>query len=246
MGDRVAYGIPPLGSYSEVRNYPADKLLHLPDGLDDRQVAALLMKGMTAHYLLHRTYKVEPGDTILVHAAAGGMGLILCQWAKALGATIVGTVSTEEKAEIARAAGCHYPVVRLRESFVDKVREVTNGEGAAVVYEAIGKDTLDESLDSLRLLGVCAAYGHVSGPPDPIDIIQDLGRRGSLFITRPAIMHYVAKRSDLDRTARDLFAAIGAGILDANINYEYPLRDAVRAHEAIESGKTVGATVLIP
>ena len=245
-GDRVAYGIPPLGSYSEYRNYPADKLLHLPDGLDDRTVAALLMKGMTAHYLLHRTYAVQPGDTILVHAAAGGMGLILCQWAKALGAIVVGTVSTEEKAEVARAAGCHHPVVRSRQSFSDVVRDVTDGEGCAVVYEAIGKDTMHQSLDSLRPMGVCAAYGHVSGPPDPIDIIQDLGRRGSLFITRPAIMHYVAKRADLEMTAIALFKAIGSGILDANINYEYPLKDAVKAHEAIESGKTLGATVLIP
>ena len=246
IGERVAYGIPPLGSYAEERNYPADKLLHLPDDLDDRQVAALLMKGMTAHYLLHRTYKVQAGDTILVHAAAGGMGLILCQWAKALGATIVGTVSTEEKAEAARAAGCDHAVVRSTDDFVAKVREVTDGEGAAVVYEAIGKDTLQQSLDCLRLMGVCAAYGHVSGPPDPIDIIQDLGRRGSLFITRPAIMHYVAKRSDLEWAARDLFKAIRDGIIDANINYEYALKDAVKAHQAIESGTTLGATVLIP
>ncbi|MDX1513161.1 MAG: quinone oxidoreductase [Gammaproteobacteria bacterium] len=244
--DRVAYGIPPLGSYAEVRNYPADKLLHLPDELDDKQVAALLMKGMTAHYLLHRTYKVQPGDTILVHAAAGGMGLILCQWARALGATVIGTVSTEEKAEAARAAGCDYPVVRSNEDFVKKVREVTDGEGVAVVYESIGKDTLQKSLDCLRFMGVCAAYGHVSGPPDPVDIIQDLGARGSLFITRPAIMHYVAKRADLEWTARDLFKAIGDGILNANINYEYPLKDAVKAHQAIESGKTQGAAVLIP
>ena len=246
VGDRVAYGIPPLGSYAEMRNYPADKLLHLPDGLDDKQVAALLMKGMTAHYLLHRTYKVQPGDTILVHAAAGGMGLILCQWAKALGAITVGTVSTEAKAEVARAAGCHHAVVRSKENFVDKVREVTNGEGAAVVYEAIGKDTLQDSLDSLRPMGVCAAYGHVSGPPDPIDVIQDLGRRGSLFITRPAIMHYVEKRSDLEWAARDLFNAIGDGTVQANINYEYPLADAVLAHQAIESGTILGATVLLP
>jgi len=245
-GERVAYGIPPLGSYAEERNYPADKLLHLPDDLDDRQVAALLMKGMTAHYLLHRTYKVQAGDTILVHAAAGGMGLILCQWAKALGAIIVGTVSTEQKAEAARAAGCDHAVVRSKDDFVAKVREVTDGEGAAVVYEAIGKDTLQQSLDCLRLMGVCAAYGHVSGPPDPVDIIQDLGRRGSLFITRPAIMHYVAKRSDLEWAARDLFKAIRDGIIDANINYEYALKDAVKAHRAIESGTTLGATVLIP
>lgn len=245
-GDRVGYGIPPLGSYSEVRNYPANKLVRLPDGLDDRQVAALLLKGMTAHYLLHRTYKVQPGDTIVVHAAAGGMGLILCQWAKALGATIVGTVSTEEKAEAARQAGCDYPVVRSKEDFVAKVREVTDGEGAAVVYEAIGKDTLQASLDCLRPLGMCAAYGHVSGPPDPVDIIQDLGRRGSLFITRPAIMHYLAKRSDLEWTARDLFKAISDGIISANIHHEFALRDAVKAHQAIESGKTSGAIVLIP
>ena len=245
-GDRVAYGIPPLGSYSEVRNYPTDKLLHLPMDLDDKEVAALLMKGMTAHYLLHRTYAVQPGDTILVHAAAGGMGLILCQWAKALGATIVGTVSTPEKADVAKAAGCHFPVVRSEKSFVEVVREVTDNEGCAVVYEAIGKDTLQASLDTLRPMGTCAAYGHVSGPPDPVDIIQDLGRRGSLFITRPAIMHYVAKRSDLEWTAHDLFKAIGDKVISANINYEYELKDAVQAHRAIESGKTLGASVLIP
>ena len=189
---------------------------------------------------------MQRGDTILVHAAAGGMGLILCQWAKALGATIVGTVSTEEKAEVARSAGCHYPVVRSKDSFKDTVRAVSDGEGAVVVYEAIGKDTLQDSLDSLRPMGVCAAYGHVSGPPDPVDIIQDLGRRGSLFITRPAIMHYVAKREDLEWTARDLFKAIQDGILRANINHEYQLKDAVKAHEAIESGTTNGAAVLIP
>ena len=246
VGDRVAYGIPPLGSYSETRNYPADKLLHLPSKIEDKKIAALLMKGMTAHYLLHRTYKVLPGDVILVHAAAGGMGLILCQWAKALGATVIGTVSTPQKAERARAAGCDYPVVRSERKFVDVVKEITNNEGCSVVYESIGKDTLQDSLDSLKLMGVCAAYGHVSGPPDPVDIIQDLGRRGSLFITRPAIMHYVSKRSDLEWASNDLFSALADGILEANVNYEYPLKDAVVAHEAIESGDTLGATVLIP
>lgn len=246
VGDRVAYGIPPLGSYAEARNYPADKLLHVPDSLADRQVAASLMKGMTAHYLLRRTYAVQPGDVVLVHAAAGGMGLILCRWAKALGATVVGTVSTAAKAEAARDAGCDHPVVRSEEDFVAKVRDVSDGEGAAVVYEAIGKDTLQRSLDSLRPLGVCAAYGHVSGPPDPIDVIQDLGARGSLFITRPAIMHYVAKRADLERAAKDLFDAIERGHVKADVNYEYALKDAVKAHQAIESGETLGATVLIP
>ena len=246
IGDRVAYGIPPLGSYSEVRNYPAEKLLHMPEKLDDKKVAALLMKGMTAHYLLHRTYPVKPEDTILVHAAAGATGLILCQWAKAIGATVVGTVSSHQKAELAVAAGCDYPVVRSEKSFVDTVLEVTGGEGCSVVYEAIGKETLKESLDCLRSMGVCAAYGHVSGPPDPIDIIEDLGKRGSLFITRPAIMHYLAKRADLESTARELFKAIDDGVIDANINYEYPLKDAVQAHKAIESGTTLGATLLIP
>ena len=246
IGDRVAYGIPPLGSYSEIRNYPAEKLLHMPEKLDDKKVAALLMKGMTAHYLLHRTYPVKPEDTILVHAAAGATGLILCQWAKAIGATVVGTVSSHQKAELAVAAGCDYPVVRSEKSFVDTVLEVTGGEGCSVVYEAIGKETLKESLDCLRPMGVCAAYGHVSGPPDPIDIIEDLGKRGSLFITRPAIMHYLAKRADLESTARELFKAIDDGVIDANINYEYPLKDAVQAHKAIESGTTRGATLLIP
>lgn len=245
-GDRVAYGIPPLGSYAEIRNYPADKLLHLPHALEDKQVAALLMKGMTAQYLLRRTYEVQPGDTILVHAAAGGMGLILCRWANHLGATVVGTVSTPEKAEIARAAGCHYPVVRKNQDFAQVCRDVTDGEGVAVVYEAIGKDTLQKSLDCLRPMGMCAAYGHVSGPPDPVDIISDLGARGSLFITRPAIMHYVAKREDLDATANELFDVIEQAIIRADINNEYPLKDAVKAHEAIESGTTTGASILIP
>ena len=246
IGDRVAYGTPPLGSYSEVRNYPAEKLLHVPEGLDDKKVAVLLMKGMTAHYLLHRTYPVAPGDIILVHAAAGATGLLICQWAKALGATVVGTVSSHQKAELAVAYGCDYPVVRSEKKFLDTVLEVTGGEGCSVVYEAIGKETIQESLDCLRPMGVCAAYGHVSGPPDPIDIIEDLGKRGSLFITRPAIMHYLAKRSDLETTAQELFKAIDNGIIDANINYEYPLQDAVQAHKVIATGSTLGASVLIP
>ncbi len=246
VGERAAYGIPPLGSYSEVRNYPASQLVPVPDDLEDREVAALLLKGMTAHYLLHRTYAVRPGDTIVVHAAAGAMGHLLCQWGNALGATVVGTVSTEQKADIASVFGCHHPVVRSKEDFVKKAYEVSDGEGAAVVYESIGKDTLQSSLDSLRPMGVCAAYGHVSGPPDPIDIISDLGRRGSLFITRPAIMHYVEKRSDLESTAAGLFEAVRNGVLKANINYEYELKDAALAHKNIESGTTTGATVLIP
>ncbi len=245
-GDRVAYADPPLGSYCEVRNYPADRLVRVPESLDDRIVAASLLKGMTAYYLLHRTYAVQPGDTIVVHAAAGAMGLILCQWAKVLGAKVVGTVSSEHKAQIAFEAGCEHPVIRSRQDFVAEARQVSGGEGAAVVYESIGKDTMRQSLDCLRPLGVCAAYGHVSGPPEPIDIIKDLGARGSLFITRPAIMHYIQRRSDLERTAAALFDALAKGVFKANCNYEYALKDACKAHQAIESGRTTGATVLIP
>ena len=179
-------------------------------------------------------------------AAAGGMGLILCQWAKAIGATVIGTVSTKAKAELAKEAGCDYPIIRSCENFVKVVKEVTNGEGCNVVYEAIGKDTLQQSLDSLKPMGMCAAYGHVSGPPDPIDVIQDLGRRGSLFITRPAIMHYLATRNDLEWAANDLFNAISKGTIKSNVNYEFQLKDAVKAHEAIESGKTQGSIILLP
>lgn len=245
-GDRVAYALPPLGAYAERRVYPADKLLAVPEGLEDRQVAALLLKGMTAQYLLRRTYRVEPGDAVLVHAAAGAMGLILCQWARHLGATVIGTVSTEAKAEIAARAGCHHPIVRGKEDFAARARELSGGEGVAVVYESIGRDTLQKSLDCLRPMGMCAAYGHASGPPEPVDIITDLGARGSLFITRPAIMHYVAKREDMVSAANDLFGVIRAGVLSANINYEYPLREAVEAHRAIEEARTTGATVLLP
>ncbi len=244
-GDRAAYAVPPMGSYAQARNYPAEKLLHVPDDMDDKTLAALLMKGLTAQFLLHRTYAVQPGDAILVHAAAGAMGLILCRWARHMGAKVIGTVSTPEKAEIARAAGCHYPVVRSEEDFVAKCREVTDGKGVAVVYESIGKDTLQKSLDCLRLLGVCAAYGHASGPPDPVDIIQDLGARGSLFITRPAYLHYMAERDQMVAAADVLFQAIRDGIIEPNINYEYPLEDAVKAHQAIESGTTTGASVLL-
>lgn len=183
---------------------------------------------------------------MLVHAASGGMGLILCQWARALGATVIGTVSTEEKAVLAANAGCHHPIVRPKEDFLQRTREITGGEGVAVVYESIGKDTLQKSLDCLRPMGVCAAYGHASGPPDPIDVIKDLGARGSLFITRPAIMHYVAKRSDLEACSAELFDAIRAGLVKADIKYRYSLQDAVTAHRAIESGSTVGAAILLP
>ncbi|SVE23725.1 uncharacterized protein METZ01_LOCUS476579, partial [marine metagenome] len=205
-GDRVAYAMPPHGAYSQERIYPADKLLRVPDGIDDRILAAVMLKGLTARFLVKDTYAVKPGDIILVHAAAGGVGLILCQWARDLGATVIGTVSSDAKAEQARAHGCDRVVVYTRDDFVPTVMEVTDGEGCAVVYESIGKDTFARSLDCLRTMGMLVSYGHASGAPDPVDVIE-LGRR-SLFVTRPAVMHYMAKRSDMEAGAAELFDVI--------------------------------------
>ena len=244
-GDRVGYAMPPHGAYSQERIYPAEKAVRVPDGIGARAVAALMLKGLTAQYLLRRTYRVEPGDVILVHAAAGGMGLILCQWGKHLGATVIGTVSTEEKAEQARAAGCDRAVVHGEGDFVETVREVTDGEGCAVVYESIGRDTFRRSMDCLRPLGMMASYGHASGAPDPVDVIE-LGARGSLFLTRPAIMHYMAKREDLAAGAKELFEAVQGGAVKPAVNHLYPLSEAAEAHRAIEARQTTGATVLLP
>ncbi len=244
-GDRVAYAMPPHGAYSQERLYPADKLVKVPDGIDDLTVAAMMLKGLTAQYLLRRTYRVQPGDTILVHAAAGGMGHILCQWGRHLGATVIGTVSSDEKAELARAHGCDHPVVYTRDDFEATVKEVTDGEGCAVVYESIGKDTFKKSIDCLRPMGMLASYGHASGPPDPVDVIE-LGAKGSLFVTRPAIMHYMAKQRDLHDSARELFDVIESGAVTVSINHVYPLREAAQAHRAIEERRTTGCTVLLP
>ena len=247
-GDRVAYALPPHGAYSQVRNYPAEKLLKVPaalDHLDDRVIAASMLKGLTVQYLLRRTYRVKRGDVVLVHAAAGGTGLLLCQWARHLGATVIGTVGSEAKAEQARAAGADRVVVHGQGDFVAAVREVTNGEGCAVVYESIGRDTFRRSLDCLRPLGMMASYGHASGPPDPLDVIE-LGARGSLFLTRPAIMHYLAKREDLVRGAEELFEALRQGALRPAVNHVHPLSQAAEAHRALEARETTGATVLLP
>ena len=244
-GDRVGYAMPPHGAYSQERIYPAEKAVRVPEGIDARAVAALMLKGLTAQYLLRRTYRVQPGDTILVHAAAGGMGLILCQWGKHLGATVIGTVSTEEKAAQARAAGCDHAIVHGEGDFVATVKEVTNGEGCAVVYESIGKDTFRRSMDCLRPLGMMASYGHASGAPDPVDVIE-LGARGSLFLTRPAIMHYMAKREDMVAGARELFEVVRNGAVKPAVNHLYPLSEAAEAHRMIEARRTTGATVLLP
>ncbi|MDJ0947789.1 MAG: quinone oxidoreductase [Alphaproteobacteria bacterium] len=245
VGDRVAYASPPHGAYSQERLMPADRLVKLPDGIDAVQAAGMMLKGLTAQYLLRRTYRVQRGDTVLVHAAAGGMGLILCQWARHLGATVVGTVSTDEKAALAQANGCDHPVIHTGGDFVAKVKEVTDGEGVPVVYESIGKDTFERSLDCLRPMGVLASYGHASGPPDPVDVIE-LGARGSLFVTRPAIMHYMAKRADLLASAADLFDVVESGAVKIQVNHRYPLREVAEAHRAIEERRTTGSTVLLP
>lgn len=245
-GDRVCYGLPPLGAYAEERIYPAAGLIVVPDGIDDVALAGVLMKGMTAQYLLKRTYAVQPGDWVLVHAAAGGMGHVLCPWAKHLGARVIGTVSSPAKAEIALGLGCDHVINYSTEDFAGRVREITGGELCHVVYESIGKDTLQKSLDCLRPLGMCAAYGHASGAPDPVDIISDLGKRGSLFITRPAVHHYLAARADLERAATDLFDVMKSGAVRSTVNYTYALKDAGEAHRAIEARETTGATVLIP
>lgn len=207
-----------------------------------------MLKGLTAQYLLWRTYRVQLGDFVLIHAAAGGMGHVLCPWAKHLGATVIGTVSTNEKAEIARGLGCDYTINYSEEDFLPICRDITGGEGVHVVYESIGKDTLKRSLECLRPLGMCAAYGHASGVPDPIRLIEDLGQRGSLFLTRPAIMHYMAKREDLVAGAEELFDVIAKGVVANFVSqtFPFPLRDAAAAHAAIESRATTGATILLP
>ncbi len=244
-GDRVAYALPPLGAYCEARNIPARLLIRVPDAISDEQAAGMMLKGLTAQYLLRQTYRVQPGDAVLIHAAAGGIGLILCQWAKHLGATVIGTVSTEAKAEQARAHGCDHPVIYTLDDFRDTVREVTGGKGLPVVYESVGKDTFARSLDCLRPRGILASYGHASGPPDPVDVIG-LGARGALWVTRPTIMAYMAKREDMLASADELFDVVQSGVVKIEINQTLPLKDAAEAHRAIGERRTTGSTVLIP
>src|SRR6201984_1541072 len=230
------------------RVFPRDKLIKVPKDLplDNVQLAGLILKGMTAQYLLHRTHKVQPGDYVLIHAAAGGMGHILCPWARHLGATVIGTVSTDEKAEIARNLGCHHVINYTTEDFVAVTREITDGKGVDVVYESIGKDTLQRSLDCLRRVGMCAAYGQASGVPDPIDIVKDLGARGSLIITRPALSHYMSNRSEIDAGAKSLFDAVAQGVVASNVVKTFPLREAAAAHKFIGARKTTGSIVMLP
>ena len=245
VGDRVAYATAPLGAYAEARNVPADVLVPWPDALSFEQGAAMLMQGLTAQYLLRRTYRVQAGDTILVHAAAGGVGTIMCQWAKALGATVIGTVGSEHKAELARANGCDHPIVYTRENFARRVRELTDGEGVPVVFDSIGKDTFMDSLACLRPLGLMVSFGNASGAVPPVDI-GVLARMGSLFLTRPTLFTYAARRSDLLAMASELFDLVVAGTLRVEINQRYALKDVAQAHRDLEGRRTSASSILLP
>jgi NADPH2:quinone reductase len=243
-GDRVAYaGLPP-GAYAEVRNIPAHRLVKLPDAISTRHAAAMMLQGMTARYLLHGCYKVKAGDRILVQAAAGGVGLIVCQWAKHIGAVVIGTAGSPEKAELAKNHGCDYPILYRDEDFVSRVKEITQGRGVDVVYDSVGQSTFMKSLDCLRPMGMMVSFGQSSGSVPPFDT-GILAAKGSLFLTRPSLMAYTAKREDLLAHARDLFDVVEKGAVKIEVRQTYPLAEAARAHRDLENRKTTGSTVLI-
>lgn len=244
-GDRVAYAGGPVGAYSQVRCLPADRLLRLPETIDFMPAAAMMLQGLTSAYLLRRTYRVQAGDAVLIHAAAGGVGLLACQWAKFLGATVIGTVSTEAKAAIAAAHGCDHVIDYTREDFPRRVREITAGEGVAVVYDGVGKDTFAGSLDSLRTCGMLVSFGNASGPVPPFDPLL-LSQKGSLFLTRPTLMHYTAKRSDLVALGAELFDVVASGKVKIEVNQTYPLAEAATAHRDLEARRHTGSTILLP
>ncbi|HYM33568.1 MAG TPA: quinone oxidoreductase [Candidatus Cybelea sp.] len=244
-GDRVAYCGGPPGSYSEQRLMPPDRLIKIPQGVSDQTAAAMMLKGMTAQYLIRRTYKVQPGDTVLFHAAAGGVGLIACQWLKALGATVIGTVGSEEKAKLARANGCDHVIIYTKEDFAKRVREITKGEGVPVVYDSVGKTTFMGSLDSLRPLGLLASFGNSSGPVAPFET-GILAAKGSLYFTRPTLATYTAKRADLEATAKELFDVVASGKVKIQVNQTYALKDAQQVHRDLEGRKTTGSIVMKP
>jgi NADPH2:quinone reductase len=244
-GDRVAYASAPLGAYAEQRLMPADRLVKLPDGIDERTAAAMMLQGMTVQYLIRRTYKVKAGETVLFHAAAGGVGLIACQWLKHLGVTVIGTVGSDEKAELARAHGCAHTIVYTRENFVERVKEITDGAKVPVVYDSVGKDTWDGSLDCLQRMGMMVSFGNASGAVAPFSA-GILSAKGSLYLTRPTLVDYTAKREDLVATAQDLFDVVRSGAVKIEINQTYPLRDAAQAHRDLVDRKTTGSTVLLP
>ncbi|KPJ75901.1 MAG: quinone oxidoreductase [Deltaproteobacteria bacterium SG8_13] len=245
VGDRVAYAGTPAGAYAQSRNMPADRLIRLPEKITTRQAAAMMLQGMTARYLLYGCYPVKSGDVILIHAAAGGVGSIVCQWARHLGATVIGTVGTEEKEALARTNGCDHTIVYSKENFVGRVREITGGEGVDVVYDSVGQATFLQSLDCLRPRGMMVSFGQASGPVAPLDIGL-LSAKGSLFLTRPTLMTYTAKREDLVTHAEDLFDVVLQGKVTVEVRQHYPLAQATQAHRDLEARKTTGSTILIP
>lgn len=244
-GDRIAYGTGPIGAYADLRNLPANRLVKLPDAISDETAAGMMLKGMTARYLLRATYVVKPGDTILLHAAAGGVGLIMSQWAKALGATVIGTVGSDAKVAIARAHGCDHVINYATEDTVKRVREITGGKGVPVVYDGVGKDTLMTSLDCLAPRGLLASFGNASGPVPPLDLLL-LSAKGSLYVTRPTLNTYTASDADLKETAEDLVNVVASGKVKIPVNQRYALADVVTAHRDLEGRKTTGTTVLLP
>jgi NADPH2:quinone reductase len=245
IGDRVAYaGIPP-GAYAEVRRIPAHRLVQLPEKISFQQGAAMMLQGMTARYLLRGCYDVKKGDTILIHAAAGGVGSIVCQWAKHLGATVIGTVGSPAKAELARAHGCDHTILYNDEDFTARTKEITGGNGVDVAYDSVGQATFMQSLDCLRPMGMMVSFGQASGSVPPLDL-GELAARGSLFLTRPSLMAYTAAREDLLNHAGDLFEVVQSGAVKIEVNQTYPLAEAARAHRDLEARKTTGSTILIP
>jgi NADPH2:quinone reductase len=245
VGDRVAYASPPLGAYAEERIMPADRVVKVPDRLEDQQTAAMMLQGMTVQYLIRRTYRVKEGETVVWHAAAGGVGLIACQWLNSLGVTVIGTVGSSEKAELARMHGCHHTINYREEDFVKRVRELTEGAGVPVVYDSVGLDTFDGSLDCLAPLGMLVSFGNASGAVTQIDP-SVLAAKGSLFLTRPSLMNYTATREDLMASANELFDVVLSSVVKIEVNQTYPLVEAAQAHRDLEGRKTTGSTVLLP
>ena len=245
VGDRVAYAAMPLGAYAESRHISADRVVKIKDDISDQTAAAMMLKGMTAQYLLRSTYRVKPGDTILFHAAAGGVGLIACQWAKHLGATVIGTVGSEEKAELARQHGCDHPIIYTQENFVERVKDITDGKGVPVVYDSVGQTTFTQSLDCLQSRGMMVLFGQSSGKVEPFDVAA-LSAKGSLFLTRPTLFHYTASRSELETCANELFDVVSTGAVSIAVNQEYALSNAIEAHKDLENRQTIGSSVLIP
>ena len=242
QGDRVTYA-GPIGGYAEERLIDAERLVKLPDNISCEQAAGMMLQGMTAQMLLRSVYRVNDGDTILVHAAAGGVGLIMCQWAAALGATVIGTVSTEEKAELARANGCAHPILYTSQDFVAEVNRIMNGGKLPVVYDSVGRDTFMKSLDCLRPRGLMVSFGNASGPPDPMPP-NVLAQKGSLYLTRPTLYNYIATRAELEQSAGELFDVVSRGKVKIEIKQRFPLKDAAEAHRQLEARKTTGSTIL--